>query len=101
MFKPKIQPITIEDEGETLTLYVRQAAASEILDAETEAQKKGKTNKDRIRDIFSTYVVSEDGKPITPELVSEIMEARVSAFKKLSDAVVEKIGLNAVVAKNA
>lgn len=100
MFKPKIQPITIEDDGETITLHVRQAAANEILDAETEAQLKKKTNKERIRDIFSKYVVNEDGTPIKQETVDEIMVARVGAFKKISDAVVEKIGLNAAVAKN-
>lgn len=100
MFKPKIQSVEIEDEGEKLTMYVRQAAASEILDGESEAQKKGKTNKDRIKDIFATYVVNQDGSPISSEMVDQFMDARVSAFKKMSDAVVDKIGLNAAVAKN-
>lgn len=98
MFKPKIKPVEVEDGGETVSFFVREPSGREILE-QAGKQKKDATATENARELFSRFVVHEDGTPVTSAEVDEMLDARLTAMHKMSNKVQEVIGLAEITAK--
>jgi hypothetical protein len=91
-FKPTVKKCSIEDEGESADFYVRQPSGREMLQL-AQQFKKDRSAEENAKDLFSRFVVNEDGSAITREEVAAMMEWRFTAMQKASAEVQEKIGL--------
>ena len=94
MFRPKVKAVEIEDDGEKFTFYVRQQTvleSSKQADALAKRKKAGDepTNVEMTSEMAKNFVVHEDGTSISDEEVSGLMSMSPSAFKKMSDRLVE------------
>lgn len=103
MFKPTIHACEYTEAGETFTFHVREASGREILAYDAQrAEKLSKT--EQMRELFSSYMVNEDGSKYTKEQVDEVIDMRLRAMTKVGDIVARMAGLKEdaeATAKNA
>ena len=106
-FKPKIHACVIEDDGEQVTIFVKEPAGDEVLAAaEKAAARRAKnepdpTPRENARESFSRFVCHEDGTELSKDEVEEMLKWRFSAMSKASDAVLAKTGLGKAAAEAA
>ncbi len=98
-FKPVIHTCEVTDGDETLKFYVREPSGREIL-IQAAAAKKEKPALENAKELFHRYVVHEDGTKLSDTEVDELLDMRLTAMHKVSEAVQEKIGLKALTEKN-
>lgn len=93
-FKPVVHTVEITDGDETMTLYVREAAAAEVLKA---PRNPNRPPIDSIRDTFGFLCKDEEGTRYTKQeiqsMVDELSTMRVSALRKISNAIAVHSGL--------
>ena len=92
MFKPRVQFCELIEGDETFVFYVREPSGREILQAAAK-QRKDASAIDNARELFSKYVVHEDGSPISNDEVEQMLDMRLTAMHKASNIVQDKIGL--------
>lgn len=101
MFKPQIHECEVSEGDETFKFYVKEPSGREILIAAEKAKKNpDRSALENARDLYGKYVVKEDGSPIEPKDVEDMLDMRLSVMNKISDLVTEKIGLKKVLEKN-
>lgn len=91
-FHPVVVSVDVKDEDETVTLFVRQPTGREMLEMAAKV-KKDTPALDTAREIFSKFVVHEDGSAISKEEVADMLAWRFSAMNEASRLVQEKIGI--------
>jgi hypothetical protein len=77
---------------EPYTFYVREPSGLEVL-RQAKTAKKDASAEDNAKELFTRYVVNEDGTAISKEGVEEILSFRLSAMHGISKIVQDKIGL--------
>lgn len=100
MFKPTVHKCEVSEGDETFTFYVREPSGREILQAAAK-QKKDATAIDNAKDLFARYIVNEDGTAIAAPEVDALLDMRLTAMHKISEAVQEKIGLKELTEKKS
>jgi len=100
MFKPKVHPCEIEEGDEKFTFYVREPSGREILQAAAK-QRKDASAVDNAKELFSRYVVHQDGSAISEAEVDDLLDMRLSAMHKVSELVQQKIGLKELTEKKS
>jgi hypothetical protein len=89
MFKPEVQECVVEDRGESLTFYVREASGREIL----RKQKSNKPIEIQARELIEQFVVDAEGNPIDKEKANEMLDYRFAVLQRISQEINEKSGL--------
>lgn len=95
-FKPVVKKRTVEDEGEKIDIFIRQPSGREMLNI-SQTFKKENPPEENAKELFSKFVVNEDGSKLSAEQVSEMMDWRFSAMNQASDIVQDEIGLTKLV----
>lgn len=93
-FKPRIHEVQLEIDGDTETYFIREPSGREILQAA--GNKKEKPPIENAKELFSKYVVHEDGSAYEKEEVDGLLDMSLTAMHKLSLLVQDKIGLRTV-----
>lgn len=99
-FKPVVHKCEVAEGDEVFTFFVREPSGREILQQAGKA-KKDASAIDNAKELFSRYVVHEDGKEISAAEVDELLDMRLTAMHKVSETVQEKIGLKALTEKKS
>ncbi len=87
-FQPKVTTVVVSDDGEEVTLRVRQLPAYIAFQA---ADKAEKTVSGNVRTLLSQALVDEDGVPVTKTVVDEMLTWRSSALMQAVDLINEVI----------
>jgi hypothetical protein len=91
-FTPRVIDCEVEHEGEKLQFKVRQPSAREVL---TTKPNPNASPLESSLDVFKRYMVNDDGTPIDEDTANAIIDMGTAAYKKISDTIVEKLGLQA------
>lgn len=102
MFKPVIHECEVNEGDEQFKFWVREPSGREILIAADRAKKNpDRAALDNAKELFSKYVVHEDGTALAAQEVEDMLDMRLSAMNKVSEQVQEKIGIKKIAeAKN-
>lgn len=101
-FKPVVHKCEVSDGDESVPMFVREPSGREILTLAAQAKKgQDKTALENARELFSRYVVHEDGSKLDDGEVEDMLNWRLTAMHRASELVQEKIGLKALTEKNA
>jgi hypothetical protein len=98
MFKPTVHRCQISEGDESFEFFVREPSGREILQ-QAAKQRKDASAVDNAKELFARYVVHEDGSAISEQEVDALLDMRLSAMHKVSEAVQDKIGLRELTEK--
>lgn len=102
MFQPKVVPITVEHDGATMELYVRELSADQVFRLQDQQKKNGQDNEGFTISLLARALCDENGKSVIDEKEAKrLASMQVGAFNKVAKAVAEAVGLTPDVDKAA
>jgi type II secretory pathway predicted ATPase ExeA len=94
MFAPKVVPITLELDGQSASLYVKELDAAQVFDLQ-EKRKANSDNRTFAVMLIASALCDEEGKPVlTVEEAKDLMKFKIQAFNRLAEKIAQAVGLS-------
>ena len=92
MFKPKRFEFTITEDDESHVFYMQRRSLDDTLSFSEDATKN-KDAKKMQRRLFRTFLVEENGEPLTDGKIEEMMAGDSVVISRISDFILTKLNL--------